>query len=182
MVISARTTSHASTTPTAGWNRVSSGHLYAVKMTCAHSPRRLSPNGRRPAVAGWHNPADSNRSDYALAACQRRAQNDDARQRGAAGRRSKGCVGAQEVSTLMTIMMAKALTRTTAALCCLMTFISLLSRSIGSPASGAAAPSPLIDYCGAIQLFYQFYQRVQELNSRIMMRCNENRVHRKISR
>ena len=64
----ARRPSRASTWATR-WNAPtpSSGHLYAVKMTCAQSPRRLSPQGRRPAVAGWHNPTDSNRSDYALA-------------------------------------------------------------------------------------------------------------------
>ena len=43
------------------------GHLHFVKMPCAQSPRMLPLNGRRPAVAGWHNPTDSNRSNYAIA-------------------------------------------------------------------------------------------------------------------
>ncbi len=36
------------------------------KMACAQSPRKLSPNGRRRAVARWHDPTDSDRSKFAL--------------------------------------------------------------------------------------------------------------------
>ena len=37
------------------------------KMTCVQAPRRLPPQRRRPAVAGWHYPIDAIRSDNALA-------------------------------------------------------------------------------------------------------------------
>ena len=40
--------------------------LNYVKLTYAQSPRMLPPNGRRPTVAGWHNPIDRNRSVYAV--------------------------------------------------------------------------------------------------------------------
>ncbi len=49
-----------------GGVRALSGHLYPVKMTCVQAPRRLPPQWRRPAVAGWQNPIDAIRADYAL--------------------------------------------------------------------------------------------------------------------